>query len=154
MVGYGGQRQPRQRPGLQGISRQVPSYNGAILTASGDHPVSPIDNPFWAIEADVTRNLNNPDYYGIDDIVDINDPTWLLNPAERVSVADMVKAYTVNGAYELYREKSIGTLESGKYADMIVVDQDIFKANVLDIDKTQVLTTIFNGDVVYGDYKY
>jgi predicted amidohydrolase YtcJ len=128
--------------------------NGAILTASGDHPVSPIDNPFWAIEADVTRNLNNAEYYGVDDIKDINDPKWLLNPAERVTVKDMVKAYTVNGAYQLYREKSIGSLEAGKYADMIVVDQDIFKAAPLNIDKTKVLTTIFNGDVVYGDYKY
>jgi len=127
---------------------------GAILTASGDHPVSPVNNPFWAIEADVTRNLNNAEYYGVDDITDINDPTWLLNPAERVSVMDMVKAYTVNGAYELYREKSIGSLEIGKFADMIVVDQDIFKANPLDIDKTKVLTTIFDGDVVYGDYSY
>jgi predicted amidohydrolase YtcJ len=128
--------------------------NGAILTASGDHPVSPVNNPFWAIEADVTRNLEVADFYGVDDITSIDDPTWLLNPAERVSVADMVKAYTINGAYQLYREKSIGSLESGKYADLIVVDQDIFKANPLNIDKTQVLTTIFNGKVVYGDYQY
>lgn len=128
--------------------------NGALLTSSGDHPVSPVNNPFWAIEADVTRNLNNAEYYGVDDITDINDPKWLLNPAERISVADMVKAYTINGAYQLYREKSIGSLETGKYADMIVVDQDIFKENPLDIDKTKVLTTIFNGDVVYGEYQY
>lgn len=128
--------------------------NGAILTASGDHPVSPVNNPFWAIEADVTRNLEVADFYGVDDITNVDDPTWLLNPAERVSVADMVKAYTINGAYQLYRENSIGSLENGKYADMIVVDQDIFKANPLNIDKTQVLTTIFNGKVVYGDYQY
>lgn len=128
--------------------------NGAILTASGDHPVSPVNNPFWAIEADVTRNLNNAEYYGVDDIKDINDPTWLLNPAERVSVLDMVRAYTINGAYQLYREKSVGSLESGKSADMIVVNQDIFKVNPLDIDKTKVLTTIFNGEVVYGSPNY
>ncbi len=128
--------------------------NGALLTSSGDHPVSPINNPFWAIEAAVTRNLNNAEYYGVDDIKDINDPTWLLDPAERVSVLDIVKAYSINGAYQLYREKSIGSLEVGKFADMIVVDQDIFKVNPLDIDKTKVLTTIFEGDVVYGDYAY
>lgn len=127
---------------------------GAILTGSGDHPVSPVNNPFWAIEADVTRNLNNAEYYGVEDITDINDPTWLLNPAERVSVMEMVKAYTVNGAYQLYREDSVGSLESGKFADMIVVDQDVFKVNPLDIDKTKVLTTIFDGEVVYGDYNY
>ncbi len=127
---------------------------GALLTSSGDHPVSPVNNPFWAIEAAVTRNLNNADYYGVEDITNIDDPTWLLNPAERVPVGDMVKAYTVNGAYQLYREDSIGSLETGKFADMIVVDQDIFKVNPLDIDKTEVLTTIFDGDVVYGDYIY
>lgn len=127
---------------------------GALLTSSGDHPVSPVNNPFWAIEAAVTRNLNNADYYGVEDITNIDDPTWLLNPAERVPVGDMVKAYTVNGAYQLYREDSIGSLETGKFADMIVVDQDIFKVNPLDIDKTEVLTTIFDGDVVYGDYVY
>jgi hypothetical protein len=128
--------------------------NGAILTASGDHPVTSVNNPFWAIECDVTRNLENAEYYGVDDITDINDPTWLLNPAERVSVLDMVKAYTINGAYQLYREDTVGSLEPGKFADMIVVDQDIFKINPLDIDKTQVLTTIFNGEAVSGDYSY
>lgn len=127
---------------------------GALLTSSGDHPVSPINNPFWAIEAAVTRNLNNADFYGVEDITDINDPTWLLNPAERVSVLDMVKAYTVNGAYQLYREDTIGSIEKGKFADMIVVDKDIYKLNPLDIDGIKVLTTIFNGDVVYGEYKY
>lgn len=127
---------------------------GALLTASGDHPVSPVNNPFWAIEADVTRNLNNADYYGVDDITDINDPTWLLNPAERVSVMDMVKAYTINGAYQLYREDTVGSIEKGKFADMIVVDKDIFKVNPLDIDGIKVLTTIFDGDVVYGNYNY
>lgn len=128
--------------------------NGALLTASGDHPVSPINNPFWAIEADVTRNLNNADYYGVDDITSMDDPTWLLNKNERVSVKDMVKAYTINGAYQLFRDKTVGSLEVGKYADMIVIDQDIFQVNPLDIDKTQVLATIFNGVVVSGDYRY
>lgn len=126
--------------------------NGAILTASGDHPVTSVNNPFWAIEAGVTRNLENAEYYGVDDIANIDDPKWLLNPAERVSVLDMVKAYTINGAYQLHREKTVGSLENGKYADMIIVDQDIFKVNPVDIDKTKVLTTIFNGKVVSGEY--
>lgn len=126
---------------------------GALLTSSGDHPVSPVNDPFWAIETAVTRNLNNPDYYGVEDITDINDPQWLLNPAERVSVMDMVKAYTINGAYQLYREDSIGSIEVGKFADMIIIDKDIFKINPLDIDGIEVLTTIFNGEVVYGEYQ-
>ena len=98
--------------------------------------------------------MNNAEFYGVKDITNIDDPAWLLNPAERVSVLDMVKAYTVNGAYQLYRDDTIGSLEAGKFADLIVVDQDIFRVNPLDIDKTKVLTTVFNGKVIYGDYNY
>lgn len=127
---------------------------GAILTSSGDHPVSPVNNPFWAIESAVTRNLNNAEYYGVKDITNMNDPTWLLNPAERVPVMEMIKAYTKNGAYQLYRENTIGTLEKGKFADLIVIDQDITKVNPVNIDKTQVLLTLFNGEVVYGSLSF
>jgi predicted amidohydrolase YtcJ len=128
--------------------------NGVLMTFSGDHPVSPVNNPFWAIEVAVTRNLNNADFYGVEDITDIDDPTWLLNPDERISVLDAVKAYTINGAYQLYREDTVGSLKVGKYADMIVVDQDIFKIDPLRIDSIKVLTTIFNGKPVFGDYNY
>lgn len=128
--------------------------NGVMITFSGDHPVSPINNPFWAIEVAVTRNLNVPEFYGVDAITDIDDPTWLLNPDERISVLDAVKAYTINGAYQLFRDGSVGSIEAGKLADIIIVDQDIFKIDPLKIDSTKVLTTIFNGEPVYGDYTY
>ena len=125
---------------------------GVLLTFSGDHPVTPINNPFWAIEAAVTRNLNNADYYGVEDITDMDDPTWLLNPDERVDVLTALQAYTINGAYQLFREEQVGSLEVGKFADLIVVDQDIFEVNPVDIDGTKVLATIFNGQVVFGDH--
>jgi predicted amidohydrolase YtcJ len=128
--------------------------NDIIVTFSGDHPVSPINNPFWAIEVAVTRNLNNPEFYGVDPITSIDDPTWLLNPEERISVLDAVKAYTINGAYQLFRDDVIGSVEVGKYADLVVIDQDIFKIDPLKIDGIKVLTTIFNGTVVFGDYNY
>ncbi|MDD4583468.1 MAG: amidohydrolase family protein [Eubacteriales bacterium] len=128
--------------------------NGVLVTFSGDHPVSPINNPFWAIEVAVTRNLNNPEFYGVEEISGIDDPTWLLNPKERISVLDAVKAYTINGAYQLYRDDKVGSIEKGKLADLIVVDQDIFKIDPLKIDKTKVLTTIINGKSVFGDYNY
>lgn len=128
--------------------------NGVRVTFSGDHPVSPINNPFWAIEVAVTRNLNNPEFYGVDEITGIDDPTWLLNPKERISVLDAVKAYTINGAYQLYRDDKVGSIEKGKLADLIVVDQDIFKIDPLKIDQTKVLTTIFNGKPVFGGYDY
>jgi hypothetical protein len=84
--------------------------NGALLTSSGDHPVSPINNPFWAIEAAVTRNLNNAGYYGVDDIKDINDPTWLLDPADKGFRLDICESLFHKRRLSAFREKSNGSL--------------------------------------------
>jgi predicted amidohydrolase YtcJ len=123
---------------------------GVLVTFSGDHPVSPIDNPFWAIEASVTRNLNNAGYYGVDDISDAQDPKWLLNPAERISVKQAIEAYTRNTAYQVFRENEVGTLEPGKSADLIVLDRDPLKIDELEIDATTVLANIISGRLAYG----
>ncbi|HZK01351.1 MAG TPA: amidohydrolase family protein, partial [Anaerovoracaceae bacterium] len=122
---------------------------GAVITSSGDFPVSPINNPFWAIEAGATRNLNNAEYYGIDDINDMDDPTWLLNPDERLTVKDMVEAYTINGAYQMFREDKIGSLAVGKEADFIIIDKDIMNLDPIDIDSIKVLATYLGGNAVY-----
>jgi predicted amidohydrolase YtcJ len=123
--------------------------NGVVVTFSGDYPVSPVNNPFWAIEASVTRNLNNPEYYGVDDIADIDAPAWLLNPAERISVKQAVEAYSINVAYQLFAEDRFGSIKVGKDADFIVIDQDILHINPLRIDRTKVLATVFGGELVY-----
>ncbi len=122
---------------------------GAKLVASSDHPVTPINNPFWAIEVGVTRNLNNAEYYGVDDITDMDDPTWLLDKTERVSLENMIKAFTINGAFQNFRDDVSGSIEVGKYADFAVLDQNLFEINPLDIDKTLVLSTIFHGEAIY-----
>jgi len=122
---------------------------GAILVSSSDHPVTPINNPFWAIEVGVTRNLNNAEYYGVDDITDMDDPTWLLDKSERVSLEDMIKSFTINGAYQNFRDDVSGSIEAGKYADFAILDQNLFEIDPIDIDKTLVLTTIFHGEAIY-----
>ena len=61
----------------------------------------------------------------------------------------MIEAYTINGAYELFREDEIGSIEPGKKADLIVIDKDIFNIDVLDIHNIVVEQTIFNGNIVY-----
>ncbi|MBQ6496752.1 MAG: amidohydrolase family protein [Firmicutes bacterium] len=123
--------------------------NGVLLTFSGDFPVSPINNPFWAIEASVTRNLNNADYYGVDDILDENDPTYLLNAKERVDLKTAIEAYTINGAYQMYEEDLCGSLKPGKVADFIILQEDPMKVDVLDLDGIKVLKTYKDGQLVY-----
>ena len=123
---------------------------GVMVTFSGDHPVSPINNPFWAIEVSVTRNLYDADFYEVDEIENMDDPTWLLNPDERISVKEAIEAYTINAAYQLFRENEVGSIAVGKKADLIIVDSDIFKLDPVDISSIEVLATIFNGDIVFG----
>ena len=125
---------------------------GALVTFSSDHPVTSVNKPFWAIEAAVTRNLYDSEFLGVDDITDMDDPAWLLNPDERISVKDAIEAYTINGAYQLHRENAIGSISVGKHADLIVVDRNIFDLNPIDISKIEVLATIFNGRLVYGEW--
>ena len=60
--------------------------------------------------------------------------------------------YTVNAAYVGFEEHLKGTLEPGKLADMIVIDQDILDSDKVpaeDIWKTEVLMTIIGGEIVY-----
>lgn len=122
---------------------------GVIITSSSDHSVSPVPNPFYAIEAGVTRNLYNHKYFGVDDITDMDNEKYLLNKNERGTVEELVRSFTINGAYQIFRENEVGSLEVGKYADFIIIDRDIFSVDPIDIEDTKVLKTFFNGKLVY-----
>jgi predicted amidohydrolase YtcJ len=105
--------------------------------------------PLRAIEIGVTRNLDNGPVFGVEDITDIDDERYLLNKDERATVTEMVRSFTINGAYMLFMETETGSIEPGKLADLVVLDHNILVVNPLDIDKTKVLLTIFGGEVVY-----
>lgn len=122
---------------------------GVKIASSSDHSVTPIPNPFFAMQAGVTRNLYNAGYFGARDVKDMDEPQWLLNKDERVSVEEIVRSFTINGAYLIFRDDEIGSIEVGKCADFIVLDRDIFEINPVDIGNTQVLMTFFDGKVVY-----
>lgn len=121
-----------------------------MVTASSDYPVTPEPNPFYAIEAGVTRNLYNAESFGISDIKDMDDPTYLLNKNERASVLNMIRAYTINAAYSRYQEDYIGSLEPGKAADFIIVSQDPFEVNPIEIESIFTIKTYFEGKLVFN----
>ena len=68
---------------------------------------------------------------------------------ERISLEDAIKAYTLGAAFAGHRETSEGSLEPGKLADLIVLQQDLFKIEPTEIAKTKVLMTMVGGKVVY-----
>lgn len=122
---------------------------GVTVASSSDYPATVEAYPLRAIEIGVTRNLDNGSSFGVDDITDMDDERYLLNKAERASVCQMIKSFTANGAYALFTEEEIGSLEIGKRADLVVLDQNILAVNPLDIGKTKVVMTFFDGKLVY-----
>jgi predicted amidohydrolase YtcJ len=109
---------------------------GAVLAGSSDWSVSSM-NPLEAIQTGVTRQ-------------DIADPNGaVLTPQHKLDVMDMIRAYTVNGAYAAFDETESGTLTAGKRADVVVLDKDITKVAPTDIAKSKVLGTFINGALEY-----
>ncbi len=114
----------------------------AILDAGGeiaigsDWSVSPID-PWNRLAFVVTRQ-------------DANNPDWGVMTAENaLTVAEAIRAYTWGPAHAINKEKETGSIEVGKYADMIVLDRNLFEIDPIEIAGTQVLTTVFAGKEVY-----
>jgi predicted amidohydrolase YtcJ len=62
---------------------------------------------------------------------------------------EMLYAYTINAAKAMMAEKKIGSLEPGKYADIIMIDRDIIIINPEAMKDTRVLWTMFEGKKVY-----
>ena len=73
----------------------------------------------------------------------------ILGEDQRVSVYEALRAVTIHGAYQIYEEKNKGTLEPGKYADMVVLDRNPLKTQVDQIANIKVLETIYHGESVY-----
>ena len=84
-------------------------------------------NPFLGIWVAVTRRARNYD--------------GTLHPEEALSREQAIRFYTINNAYLLFREKEIGSLAPGKFADFIVLDRDILSCPTDAIRETQVLDT-------------
>jgi predicted amidohydrolase YtcJ len=72
-----------------------------------------------------------------------------MSPEQALTVAEAIKAYTINAAWSLLVEEKTGSIEVGKYADMIVLNHDLFEIPATNIHKTEVQITVFKGDVVY-----
>lgn len=66
-----------------------------------------------------------------------------------ISVVEAVRAYTLGSAYAEFQEKQKGTIEVGKFADIIILSDDIFTMNSRRIGSVKVLMTILNGKVVF-----
>ncbi len=70
-------------------------------------------------------------------------------PEERCSLEEMIRAVTLDAAYSMFTDDVSGSIEVGKYADLTILDQDIFKIPVENIYQTKPIATYFEGKEVY-----
>jgi len=74
-----------------------------------------------------------------------------LGSGPGVPVKDAIRAFTINGAYALHSDQDFGSLEQGKLADLIVINQNLLQIPVARIPDTQVLMTLVGGETVFRD---
>ena len=82
----------------------------------------------------------------------INRKAWdgkVYAPDQRVSREVALKSATRGGAYYIFREKELGSLEPGKWADFMVIDRDYLTIPEDDIPNIRVLMTVVGGKVVH-----
>ncbi len=108
---------------------------GRIVGGSDWDVTSP--NPLKAIEVAIRRE--DPE----------KDSGPVLNENERVSLATMIDAYTINGAWLMHQEDRVGSIEVGKRADLVVLDRDLFTIPSTEISETKVVMTLLDGEIIY-----
>ncbi|MCP4420149.1 MAG: amidohydrolase family protein, partial [Chloroflexi bacterium] len=73
-----------------------------------------------------------------------------LNKPNVPELADIIPMMTLDVAYLLHQEDSTGSIEVGKLADLIILDQNLFEVSINKIDKTNVLLTMLGGQIIYS----
>lgn len=103
---------------------------GATVTLSSDYDVSTL-NPFVGMEHALIRGKESlPD------------------------LASVIEAYTINGAYTMRQENSVGRLQEGMLADFVILDQNLFEIPVDQISETSVLATYLEGEEIYRNPRF
>lgn len=110
---------------------------GSIIAAGSDFPVELAD-PFFGLHAAVTRQDRD------------NQPAGGWYPAEAMTRVEALRSFTLDAAYAAGQEASLGSLEPGKWADFIVLDQNPFTQAAAKLWQQQVLATYIAGKQVYS----
>jgi predicted amidohydrolase YtcJ len=118
---------------------------GAVVTFSSDWPCTWPPDPLAAIQETMTREVLRE--------ITPHGPVGEIKydqPLERLTAEQSALAYTRDAAFANFGEKTAGTLEPGKFADLAVLSRDIFSAKPAEVGKTHVTMTMVGGKVVFG----
>jgi predicted amidohydrolase YtcJ len=106
---------------------------GIRATQASDYPPGPFE-PMMALQSEVTRT-------------DMKGNVW--GPKQKITVAEALRVGTLHGAYASYEENVKGTIEAGKYADLVVLGRDPFQENPSTLVTIPVERTMVAGRWVF-----
>jgi predicted amidohydrolase YtcJ len=112
------------------------SKTGGTLAFGSDWPVVTL-NPWYGVQNAVTRQTRD------------GKPAGGFVPQERLTLEQAIEGYTLGAAKGARRERTEGSIQPGKLADVIMLSRDLFKTDPSQIYKTEVAMTMVGGKVVY-----
>lgn len=112
--------------------------NGIMFANGADGPISYHAQPILQIYGSVTRNTG-----------------WggSLGAEQGLSRQDAIRSVTINSAYTSFEENVKGSIEPGKYADFVVLSDDIMRVAALDIKDVKIVATVLGGRTVHGSLR-
>jgi predicted amidohydrolase YtcJ len=110
--------------------------NGVHVAFGTDWDVEPLD-PRLGIYAAASRELP------------AGGPVGGWHPDEKLSIADAIEAYTLGSAYAEFQETVKGSIAQGKFADLVIMEKDLFEISKKEILQTPVVMTILAGKIVF-----
>ncbi len=126
-----GQERARYAYPLKSLKKE-----GTVIAFGTDWPAGPL-NPMLGLYAAVTRR----------DTTGYPSEGWY--PQERITIEEAIEAYTLGSAYAEFMDKEKGSLEPGKLADIVILDQNVLEIASESILKTRVVYTILDGQLIY-----
>lgn len=107
--------------------------NGIRATQASDYPPGPFE-PMMALQSETTRT-------------DMKGNVW--GPAQKITLEEAIRVGTMNGAYASYEENVKGSIEPGKYADLVVLGRDPWKEPPNNIVNIPIERTMAGGKWVW-----
>ena len=135
--------------GADRFARMEPSGSlrlaGARVVHGSDWPIDPFDT-FLALKIGVTRSGDPANPHSAASFAPIFEGPINADPG--LSRTDVLRAITMNSAHQLRLDEVVGSIEVGKFADLIVLDRDFMTVPDEELGRNRVLLTMVGGKVV------
>lgn len=69
---------------------------------------------------------------------------------QTLTLEEAIQAYTMGSAYAEFRENEVGSLTSGKFADLVILDADLFSVPPDQIKSATTVATILGGKTIFA----